>query len=182
MAKPTQSTGRQLESCHTWLRASLWWYPSFVFQMPLSKVLTQNLHNIKAICDWCEHLIKPLHLPFRCSSDEQQEAEAWRGLNRVGSSWWRDWNCNETWRGWTRTRGVGWGNRNCNKMAFFLQLQLLLWKNLTLRKRHWGRLLIEIIWPLFLFVILFLVRLRGLKKFHHECKCSNLPFPMICIY
>ena len=69
-----------------------------------------------------------------------------------------------------------------NKMAFFLQLQLLLWKNLTLRKRHWGRLLIEIIWPLFLFVILFLVRLRGLKKFHHECKCSNLPFPMICIY
>ena len=74
------------------------------------------------------------------------------------------------------------GKQNCNEMAFFLQLQLLLWKNLTLRKRHWGRLLIEIIWPLFLFVILFLVRLRGLKKFHHECKCSNLPFPMICIY
>ena len=56
-------------------------------------------------------------------------------------------------------------------MAFLLQLQLLIWKNLTLRKRHWGRLLIEIIWPLFLFVILFLVRLRGLKKFHHECEC-----------
>jgi hypothetical protein len=28
---------------------------------------------------------------------------------------------------------------------------------------------VEIVWPLFLFIILFLVRLRGLKKFHHEC-------------
>ena len=33
-----------------------------------------------------------------------------------------------------------------------------------------GRLLVEIVWPLLLFLILFLVRLRGLKKNHHECK------------
>ena len=33
-----------------------------------------------------------------------------------------------------------------------------------------GRLIVEIVWPLFLFMILFLVRLRGLKKNHHECE------------
>ena len=33
-----------------------------------------------------------------------------------------------------------------------------------------GRLLVEIVWPLLLFLILFLVRLRGLKKNHHECR------------
>ena len=33
-----------------------------------------------------------------------------------------------------------------------------------------GRLLVEIVWPLLLFIILFLVRLRGLKKNHNECR------------
>ena len=80
-------------------------------------------------------------------------------------------------------------------MSFFLQLKLLVWKNYTLRKRQWvgiclvikmwkyseynmyhfqGRLIVEIVWPLILFLILFLVRLRGLKKYHHECKFKSL--------
>ena len=79
-------------------------------------------------------------------------------------------------------------------MSFFLQLKLLVWKNYTLRKRQWvgiclvikmwkyseynmyhfqGRLIVEIVWPLILFLILFLVRLRGLKKYHHECKFKS---------
>ena len=36
-----------------------------------------------------------------------------------------------------------------------------------------GRLLVEIVWPLLLFIILFLVRLRGLKKYHHECQYKD---------
>lgn len=35
------------------------------------------------------------------------------------------------------------------------------------------RLILEIAWPLFLFVILVLVRLRGLRKYHHQCKWEN---------
>ena len=76
-------------------------------------------------------------------------------------------------------------------MSFSLQLKLLVWKNYTLRKRQWvriclvikiwglrisfqGRLIVEIVWPLILFIILFLVRLRGLKKYHHECKLLSV--------
>ena len=76
-------------------------------------------------------------------------------------------------------------------MSFRLQLKLLVWKNYTLRKRQWvriclvikiwglrisfqGRLIVEIVWPLILFIILFLVRLRGLKKYHHECKLLSV--------
>jgi len=62
-------------------------------------------------------------------------------------------------------------------MTFFLQLKLLIWKNYTHRKRQWGRLIIEIVWPLFLFMILFLVRLRGLKKNHHECYFEEKVMP-----
>lgn len=36
---------------------------------------------------------------------------------------------------------------------------------------------IEIIWPLFLFVILVLVRLRGLRKYHHECHFDEKAMP-----
>jgi len=62
-------------------------------------------------------------------------------------------------------------------MAFFLQLRLLVWKNYTHRKRQWGRLIVEIVWPLFLFMILLLVRLRGLKKNHHECYFEEKVMP-----
>jgi hypothetical protein len=50
------------------------------------------------------------------------------------------------------------------------QLQLLLWKNFQLRKRKKFRLLIEIIWPLVLFLILVWVRTRGLRVNMPACK------------
>ena len=88
MAKPTQSTARQLESYHIWLRASLRWYPSFAFQMPLSKVLTQNLHNIKAIYVTDVSILSNLCI---CLSDapvmnnkRQKLGEGWTGWDRVG--------------------------------------------------------------------------------------------------
>ena len=40
-----------------------------------------------------------------------------------------------------------------------------------------GRLLIEILWPLFLFIILVLVRLRGLRKYHHQCFFDEKAMP-----
>ena len=83
-------------------------------------------------------------------------------------------------------------------MSFSLQLKLLVWKNYTLRKRQWvriclvikiwglrisfqGRLIVEIVWPLILFIILFLVRLRGLKKYHHECKLLKVSFEILSV-
>ncbi|KAM8881267.1 phospholipid-transporting ATPase ABCA1 isoform 2-T2 [Synchiropus picturatus] len=43
-------------------------------------------------------------------------------------------------------------------MGLLTQFTLLLWKNFTLRKRQKVRLVIEIVWPLFLFIILVWVR------------------------
>ncbi|CAF0791152.1 unnamed protein product [Brachionus calyciflorus] len=57
------------------------------------------------------------------------------------------------------------------------QLQLLLWKNYVLRKRRKIRLLIEIIWPLFLFLILMWVRTRGLKSNELQCHFAERPLP-----
>ena len=62
-------------------------------------------------------------------------------------------------------------------MEFFLQLKLLLWKNLIHRRRHWLRLTFEILWPLFLFLILVLVRTRGLRKEHHQCFFDEKAMP-----
>ncbi|KAL9951119.1 hypothetical protein ACROYT_G043723 [Oculina patagonica] len=45
-------------------------------------------------------------------------------------------------------------------MKFFAQLKLLLWKNFSLRKRQHLRNIVEIIWPLVLFIILVAVRNR----------------------
>ncbi|KAJ7386398.1 hypothetical protein OS493_008522 [Desmophyllum pertusum] len=45
-------------------------------------------------------------------------------------------------------------------MKFFDQLKLLVWKNFSLRKRQHLRNLVEIIWPLVLFIILVAVRNR----------------------
>nr|UOU03308.1 ATP-binding cassette subfamily A1-like 1 [Brachionus rubens] len=59
----------------------------------------------------------------------------------------------------------------------FRQLYLLLWKNFTLRKRKKLRLLIELIWPLFLFLILMWVRTRGLKSNEPQCHFAERPLP-----
>ncbi|XP_061413809.1 LOW QUALITY PROTEIN: phospholipid-transporting ATPase ABCA1-like [Lethenteron reissneri] len=62
-------------------------------------------------------------------------------------------------------------------MAFWTQLRLLLWKNFTLRKRQKVRLLLELTWPLFLFVILVLVRNTQLPYMQHQCYFPNKPLP-----
>jgi hypothetical protein len=50
------------------------------------------------------------------------------------------------------------------------QLYLLLWKNYQLRKRKKIRFIIEIVWPLTLFLILVWVRTRGLRVNNAACK------------
>uniref|UniRef100_A0A669EVN9 P-type phospholipid transporter n=1 Tax=Oreochromis niloticus TaxID=8128 RepID=A0A669EVN9_ORENI len=55
-------------------------------------------------------------------------------------------------------------------MGFFRQLFLLLWKNITYRRRNKIQLIIELLWPLFLFVILISVR-----HSHPPYKQSHFP-------
>ncbi|XP_037086261.1 ATP-binding cassette sub-family A member 7-like [Pollicipes pollicipes] len=62
-------------------------------------------------------------------------------------------------------------------MGLALQLRLLLWKNFTLRRRQKVRLLVELLWPMFLFLILMWVRSRGLKFRMHECHFQPKPMP-----
>ncbi|XP_028404446.1 ATP-binding cassette sub-family A member 1-like [Dendronephthya gigantea] len=45
-------------------------------------------------------------------------------------------------------------------LKFLQQIQLLLWKNFSIRRRQWLRNAVEIVWPLMLFLILVLVRKR----------------------
>merc|ERR1712037_1046198 len=44
-------------------------------------------------------------------------------------------------------------------------------------KRHWMRLIMEILWPLILFFILVAVRTRGLRKFNHQCHFDEKIMP-----
>lgn len=62
-------------------------------------------------------------------------------------------------------------------MAFRTQLMLLLWKNYTYRKRQPIQLLVELLWPLFLFFILVAVRHSHPPLEHHECHFPNKPLP-----
>ncbi|XP_075831678.1 phospholipid-transporting ATPase ABCA7 isoform X4 [Microtus pennsylvanicus] len=62
-------------------------------------------------------------------------------------------------------------------MAFFTQLMLLLWKNYTYRRRQPIQLLVELLWPLFLFFILVAVRHSHPPLEHHECHFPNKPLP-----
>uniref|UniRef100_A0AAQ5ZEN6 P-type phospholipid transporter n=1 Tax=Amphiprion ocellaris TaxID=80972 RepID=A0AAQ5ZEN6_AMPOC len=55
-------------------------------------------------------------------------------------------------------------------MGIFRQLYLLLWKNITYRRRNKIQLVIELLWPLFLFVILISVR-----HSHRPYKQSHFP-------
>ncbi|MED6292639.1 ATP-binding cassette sub- A member 1 [Characodon lateralis] len=62
-------------------------------------------------------------------------------------------------------------------MAVSTQLGLLLWKNFTYRRRQTIQLLIEIIWPLFIFFILISVRIYYPPYEQHECHFPNKAMP-----
>lgn len=62
-------------------------------------------------------------------------------------------------------------------MGFRTQLMLLLWKNFTYRRRQPVQLLVELLWPLFLFFILVAVRHSHPPLEQHECHFPNKPLP-----
>lgn len=62
-------------------------------------------------------------------------------------------------------------------MACWTQLRLLLWKNLTFRRRQTCQLLLEVAWPLFIFLILTSVRLSYPPYEQHECHFPNKALP-----
>ncbi|XP_069503524.1 phospholipid-transporting ATPase ABCA7 isoform X2 [Ambystoma mexicanum] len=62
-------------------------------------------------------------------------------------------------------------------MTFCVQLGLLLWKNLTYRRRQTVQLIIELLWPLFLFFILISVRQSHPPFEQHECHFPNKALP-----
>uniref|UniRef100_A0A8C9WEH3 P-type phospholipid transporter n=1 Tax=Scleropages formosus TaxID=113540 RepID=A0A8C9WEH3_SCLFO len=62
-------------------------------------------------------------------------------------------------------------------MSVSTQLGLLLWKNFTYRRRQTIQLLIEIVWPLFIFFILISVRLHYPPYEQHECHFPNKAMP-----
>ncbi|XP_062844042.1 retinal-specific phospholipid-transporting ATPase ABCA4 isoform X2 [Trichomycterus rosablanca] len=57
------------------------------------------------------------------------------------------------------------------------QIRLLLWKNWTLRKRQKVRFLVEILWPVFLFVGLVWLRRANPLYQQHECHFPNKAMP-----
>ncbi|XP_066061896.1 phospholipid-transporting ATPase ABCA7 isoform X2 [Chamaea fasciata] len=62
-------------------------------------------------------------------------------------------------------------------MAVGTQLGLLLWKNFTYRRRQRIQLAIEILWPLFLFLILISMRRSHPPFKQHECHFPNKALP-----
>ncbi|KAG7218150.1 hypothetical protein INR49_009051 [Caranx melampygus] len=62
-------------------------------------------------------------------------------------------------------------------MSVLTQLGLLLWKNFTYRRRQTLQLLVEIVWPLFIFFILIAVRLNYPPYEQHECHFPNKAMP-----
>ncbi|XP_028420639.1 ATP-binding cassette sub-family A member 1 isoform X1 [Perca flavescens] len=62
-------------------------------------------------------------------------------------------------------------------MGLLTQFTLLLWKNFTLRKRQKVRLVVEVIWPLFLFLILVWVRSTTQPLYVGECHYPNKAMP-----
>uniref|UniRef100_A0A3B3SW26 ATP-binding cassette, sub-family A (ABC1), member 1A n=1 Tax=Paramormyrops kingsleyae TaxID=1676925 RepID=A0A3B3SW26_9TELE len=62
-------------------------------------------------------------------------------------------------------------------MPVSTQLGLLLWKNFTCRRRQTLQLLIEIVWPLFIFSVLISVRLSYPPYEQHECHFPNKAMP-----
>ncbi|KAM4739857.1 phospholipid-transporting ATPase ABCA1 isoform 1-T1 [Anableps anableps] len=64
-------------------------------------------------------------------------------------------------------------------MGFFRQLYLLLWKNITYRRRNKIQLCIELLWPLFLFVILISVRHSHPPYEQGQCHFPNKALPSV---
>uniref|UniRef100_A0A3Q2CBJ7 ATP-binding cassette, sub-family A (ABC1), member 1B n=1 Tax=Cyprinodon variegatus TaxID=28743 RepID=A0A3Q2CBJ7_CYPVA len=62
-------------------------------------------------------------------------------------------------------------------MGLLTQFSLLLWKNFTLRKRQKVRLVIELVWPLFLFFILVAVRSTTKPVYKDQCHYPNKAMP-----
>uniref|UniRef100_A0A1B6DIK2 ABC transporter domain-containing protein n=2 Tax=Clastoptera arizonana TaxID=38151 RepID=A0A1B6DIK2_9HEMI len=62
-------------------------------------------------------------------------------------------------------------------MGFFLQLRMLLWKNFLIRKRQVVRCIVELLWPLFLFLILMWVRTRNLRTNIEQCYFTEKSMP-----
>uniref|UniRef100_A0A3Q2Q6M2 ATP-binding cassette sub-family A member 1-like n=1 Tax=Fundulus heteroclitus TaxID=8078 RepID=A0A3Q2Q6M2_FUNHE len=62
-------------------------------------------------------------------------------------------------------------------MGLLTQFSLLLWKNFTLRKRQKVRLVVELLWPLFLFFILVGVRSTNKPIFKGQCHYPNKAMP-----
>ncbi|XP_062279433.1 phospholipid-transporting ATPase ABCA1 [Scomber scombrus] len=62
-------------------------------------------------------------------------------------------------------------------MGFLRQLALLLWKNVTYRRRNKIQLIIELLWPLFLFVILISVRHSHPPYKQSQCHFPNKALP-----
>lgn len=54
-------------------------------------------------------------------------------------------------------------------MTVCRQIRLVLWKNFTIRRRRWPRVIFEILWPLCLFLILMWVRTRNLTAYYNAC-------------
>ncbi|XP_058480898.1 phospholipid-transporting ATPase ABCA1-like isoform X2 [Solea solea] len=62
-------------------------------------------------------------------------------------------------------------------MGLLTQFSLLLWKNFILRKRQKVRLVVEVIWPLFLFIILVWVRSTNEPIYQGQCHYPNKAMP-----
>ncbi|XP_005385060.1 PREDICTED: retinal-specific ATP-binding cassette transporter [Chinchilla lanigera] len=62
-------------------------------------------------------------------------------------------------------------------MGFARQIQLLLWKNWTLRKRQKIRFVVELLWPLSLFLVLIWLRNANPLYSQHECHFPNKAMP-----
>lgn len=62
-------------------------------------------------------------------------------------------------------------------MGLLTQFTLLLWKNFTLRKRQKVRLVVEVVWPLFLFIILVWVRATNKPDHKGQCHYPNKAMP-----
>uniref|UniRef100_A0A8C3R7H7 ATP binding cassette subfamily A member 4 n=1 Tax=Cyanoderma ruficeps TaxID=181631 RepID=A0A8C3R7H7_9PASS len=62
-------------------------------------------------------------------------------------------------------------------MSFFRQVRLLLWKNWILRKRQKLRFLVELLWPLLLFLVLVWLRKANPLYRQHECHFPNKAMP-----
>ncbi|XP_014794448.1 PREDICTED: retinal-specific ATP-binding cassette transporter [Calidris pugnax] len=62
-------------------------------------------------------------------------------------------------------------------MTFFKQVRLLLWKNWILRKRQKLRFLVELVWPLSLFLALVWLRKANPLYRQHECHFPNKAMP-----